>query len=243
MGILERVNDTIASHGKSASFFDPSTLGDPVADASEWTPIQATNAQVICLYRAKMISETKFEFVPPASKPTLSIGFIVFGLLLIGAGLFVGASGGDRSAMYGMGICGIITAVLGFLGTRMKDQPLVFDSDTGCQLAGSDCNMEDIYAIQIVPKKAYQDIANMKKWFYNFELNLVLTNSKRVYLLAHWDIATIREDAQLLAEFLAVPLWDTSPEIEIGEVQLYELVKQMRRKYPSEVANKEASGD
>ncbi len=61
-----------------------------------------------------------------------------------------------------------------------------------------------IHALQIIKEKVNRDNNN----FYSYELNLVCKNLSRVNITDHSRINTLREEAQMLSEFLDVPLWD-----------------------------------
>ncbi len=230
MGVLDRAKKTIEWHGKSASSFDPSSLNDTIADSTQWTPLRSENSNVVCLYRAQRISNTRIEFVPPKTKPYFSMTFIGIGTLLIIGGAVFGIAGIGSSALYGMSGTGLACCVIGTLGMMFKDAPLVLDASSGCELVTGTCKTEQIHAVQIVPKKAYRDMVNSSEMFYNFEINLVMKDAKRLYVLAHWNIDTIREDAVMLSESLGIPLWDTSYDLDITEKELLDSIKQMNRK-------------
>ena len=44
--------------------------------------------------------------------------------------------------------------------------------------------------------------------FYSYEINLVLKNGRRVNVADHGDLDSLRADADMLANFLEVPVWD-----------------------------------
>ena len=49
-----------------------------------------------------------------------------------------------------------------------------------------------------------------KSAYYSYEMNLVLNDGKRLNVVDHGNQAKLREDAQTLATFLNVPVWDAT---------------------------------
>jgi hypothetical protein len=47
-----------------------------------------------------------------------------------------------------------------------------------------------------------------KKRYFCYELNLVMNNAERVNIVSHGNKKRMKADAQTLAEFLDIPLWD-----------------------------------
>ncbi len=65
-------------------------------------------------------------------------------------------------------------------------------------------SFKDIYAIQLLSKsiKGKNHIG-----YVTYELNLVLTNGNRVYIMDNNNRSIIESDAVLLGKFLAIPIW------------------------------------
>ena len=47
-----------------------------------------------------------------------------------------------------------------------------------------------------------------KSSYYSYELNLIFSDANRVNIVDHGALRKLREDAALLAEYLAIPVWD-----------------------------------
>ena len=47
-----------------------------------------------------------------------------------------------------------------------------------------------------------------KSSYYSYELNLICSDGNRINIVDHGALRKLREDAVLLAEYLAIPLWD-----------------------------------
>lgn len=70
--------------------------------------------------------------------------------------------------------------------------------------------LSSIYAIQIIPER----VSNKNYAFRSYEINLVLDNKKRVNLVDYSDIIAIEESSKKLSEYLGVPVWDISKDME-----------------------------
>ena len=47
-----------------------------------------------------------------------------------------------------------------------------------------------------------------KNSYYSYELNLVCINGERINIVDHGALHAIREDASILADYLAISVWD-----------------------------------
>lgn len=62
--------------------------------------------------------------------------------------------------------------------------------------------LDDIYSLQILSRLYLRG-------GYGYQLNLVLKDSSRIYVVGHRDIKQIRRDAKLLSSFIDVPIWES----------------------------------
>jgi hypothetical protein len=62
----------------------------------------------------------------------------------------------------------------------------------------------DVYALQIIKER----VRSKSSSYFSYELNLILKDKERVNLLDHGKYNLVREDADMLASVLGVPLWD-----------------------------------
>ncbi|WP_299873953.1 hypothetical protein [uncultured Cocleimonas sp.] len=65
--------------------------------------------------------------------------------------------------------------------------------------------LSTIAAIQILPK-----IISDESKYTSWEFNLVCKNGKRINIMDHANKKSIEEDAQMLGEFLDVPVWENT---------------------------------
>ena len=47
-----------------------------------------------------------------------------------------------------------------------------------------------------------------KNSYYSYELNLICSDGSRINIVDHCALRKLRDDAALLAEYLAIPIWD-----------------------------------
>jgi hypothetical protein len=96
--------------------------------------------------------------------------------------------------------------------------PIVFDKSSGMFSKGRNnggkapdienpkniMDLESIHALQLLWKPVYTG----KKQYYSYDLNLVLKNGKRIFILSHADKNAMKEEVSALSGFLGKPLWD-----------------------------------
>ncbi len=200
--------------------FDPSRFGDPVAEQTNWTPAKRGGAN----FRTRkliMVTPNRIEF-----RASLAAKIFFASFLLGGMGFAVGVSISHFSTgtfpfnpdklvplLAGMGFA-IVGGFLLYFGTA----PIVFDKSRGVFCKGRkardgvfDSNalkhfagLEDIHALQLISEYC----RGSKRSYYSYELNLVLSNGRRINVMDHGDCEKLREDAQTLSQFLGKPVWD-----------------------------------
>lgn len=98
--------------------------------------------------------------------------------------------------------------------------PIVFDKSVGYFWKGrkspqdvSDTSsikkiarLEEIHALQLISEY----ISGSKSSYYSYELNLVLKDGRRIAVIDHGNLKSLREDAKRLSEFLGKPVWDAT---------------------------------
>ena len=84
---------------------------------------------------------------------------------------------------------------------------------------GIEGSIQGIHAIQLLPERMVDSTAQTS-FFISYELNLVNHRGGRLNIIDHRFLNWIRRDAQHLAEFLDVPLWDATPDSEANMTEL-----------------------
>ncbi|OIO76123.1 hypothetical protein AUJ87_03520 [Candidatus Gracilibacteria bacterium CG1_02_38_174] len=70
--------------------------------------------------------------------------------------------------------------------------------------------LSSIYAIQIIAER----VSGKNSSFHSYEINLVLDGKKRVNVVDHGNLIAIEENSKKLSEYLGVPVWDISKDME-----------------------------
>ena len=69
-------------------------------------------------------------------------------------------------------------------------------------------------SVELTRVKALQIISELcrgdKSSYHSYELNLILDNASRINVVDHGSLSKLREDANRLAQFLGVPIWDAA---------------------------------
>ena len=222
MGMLDKINAKLvelkakalkAMKGKPG--FDPASLNDEVAMKTQWTP-EKSGGTNICTHGLQIVSSGRVEFKTRTTALLFPAIFMVAGLGA-GIGMTIGGLQKDITMLY-FGIpFGTIFFLVGFFILRSFMMPRVFDIDTGYYWKGrqspnmnssknEQCLLEDIHAIQLLREYCRGD----KSSYYSYELNLVLNDGSRLNVVDHGKLSLIQEDAQKLAQFLNVPVWDAT---------------------------------
>jgi hypothetical protein len=214
----------IKSLVRSQEAFDPSAIDDPIAQKVDWIPAKGGGTN-IRTHRLVEVNPNRLAFRP-------TVGVLIFGGIFLLAGLGAGIGIGtaffrgklDAPVALGIVFMVIFPAVFGGAGfwiLRSACKPRFFDareewywcSRKPIEFAShNDEEYEhgvpfaDIHALQIISEYCRSD----KSSYYSYELNIVLKEGDRVNVIDHGNIKKLRLDAETLAEFLDVPLWDAS---------------------------------
>ena len=73
------------------------------------------------------------------------------------------------------------------------------------QLSFTKISLVDILAIQVLGETLTEENSKAKR--NSFELNLVLKDLKRIHVIDHNNLQGMLDDAQLLSNYLKVPIW------------------------------------
>ena len=210
--------------------FDPTVLNDPLALQIVWTPVRKGGAN-FQTHRLVSVHPCRMEFRSTA-------GFLLFGgsFMFIGvcAILFFGGSSiipilaGLVFVLMGGWLIhiGFIPIVIDkeekaiwkgrksprevFNVSELKDYTEIKNIHA-LQLISELCNSGEtttIYCGGTTRGSDNSGIGNRKPPFISYELNLVLKDGTRINLVDHGNQEELIADAQTLAEFLGVPLWN-----------------------------------
>jgi hypothetical protein len=199
--------------------FSPAQFNDPIAMQTGWMRASMGGGN-FRTFKYVQVNPYRVEF-----KTTLGAVLFALTFALLGTGVIIlVASFADLSSP---GLETIVPVLLGFIfaclgGYMLYRQmlPIVFDKREGLfwrkrkpttAISFNDSTdncvrLDFIHALQIIA-----EFVNGKNGgYFSFELNLVLKNGKRINLIDHSKKEMIDRDAQRLADFLKIPLWDAT---------------------------------
>ena len=189
--------------------FNPEALGDEIAAKTDWKPLQAVRSRGLSCRMMKQISLNRIEYKSHFFLKIFPVIFIVAGIVTI---ILPMVLDGFEGSFFG----GLIFTGIGYFLYRYLNRPIVFDLDTGKYWKGSSgfgndtedcCTMQDLYAIQLLSEW----ITASGGYYTNVQVNIILKDGSRLNVVAQdRDIGKMAVDAEKLANFLNVPLWNAA---------------------------------
>ncbi|MCB4428603.1 hypothetical protein FZX09_07325 [Synechococcus sp. MU1643] len=198
MGVLKNL---FAIFQDQREVLDLSSFGDELALKASWDPLVSGGTN-FCTHELQ-----KSNSLP--SKGLLCFKTTFASILFSGIFIIVGLVAFINSISLGEPQAILIS--LGFIGggfwlwRMMKRKESVFDySSQSLTMGGKTYNLNQICAIQLI--REY--VRGNKSSYYSYELNLVCSNGERINIVDHGSLRVIRNDADQLADYLSVPVWD-----------------------------------
>ena len=148
---------------------------------------------------------------------------IGIGASVAGVAMVVNGSDDGLTAIF-MCILGPLFVCCSSTAFYVANKPIVFDKGTGYFWKGRRgprlhavdhdskefVRLDDIHAIQMVSEVCTTNSGKGSSKFYSYENNVVLKYASRINIIDHGNLKHIREDAQALATFIGVPVWDAT---------------------------------
>ena len=201
---------------------DASGFDDSLAMTIDWTPAKVGGTNITTHGLVK-VDSNRYEIQAFKKALLFPQMFMAIGVITA-VGLGVAGLNGEKILLYAGVPFGMIFVIVGYLLYRSWKTPRVFDRNSGYYWRGAaaanpneitamaeHCLLKDIYAIQLVAEYCTSsggDTGTVS--FYSFELNLVLSDKTRINVVDHDKREMIQSNAEELAEFLKVPLWDAT---------------------------------
>ena len=206
--------------GREKVVVDSSRFSDPVADSTEWGPAKKGGSN-FRTHKLVFIGTQILKFKASVFVKIFTLIFFFIGLgVLVGFSVFLTSNPNQEyeAVMIVPFIIGAVFLIVGFFMYRYMTSPIVFDKSLGHFWKGRKgprevfnidsikihAELDQIHAIQVLSEYCHTD----KSHYYSYELNLILKDSSRINVIDHGNLKTLREDANTLAEFLEVPIWD-----------------------------------
>jgi len=214
----QKTNSESSRHGASVK---TSFKEDPLAKLTSWEPLVSGGSN-FATHTLKRTSRSKLEFTPSVGSYLLTLTFALVSAItlfklnesyllswqwppnfdetmqLLLPALFVGAT---LYMIYKLSEGIVFDRKRGVYWKGQKEPSRVSLSNKG----GKHTRISEIHAIQLLA-----ELCNGGKNadFYSFELNLVLKNGQRLSVIDHGNEQKIRNDCNMLAKFLSVPIWE-----------------------------------
>ena len=197
MGILKNLFSVFQDQRE---ILDLTAFGDELALKTSWEPLVG-GGTTFCTHRLRpkpVGSSDLIEFEVTMASILFTVAFLVAALVSLISAITSGSNGSILVAIAMMGF-GVWHAY------GLWEQKTVFDR-TSCSFThkGRTVDLESIRAIQLV--REY--VSGNKNSYYSYELNLVCSSGDRINIVDHGSLRAIREDAEVLANYLSLPVWD-----------------------------------
>ena len=187
---------------RQGELLDLSIFGDELAFKTSWDPV-VRGGNGMCTH--------ELQKTPPHLSGDLLSFKVSFSTILISAILSLGGLGwllfyaipseNELAIFLSLTFVGV-----GFLlWWFTKKAESVFDrSSRRLAIGGKSYNLDQVCAIQLISEL----VNSHKSFFISYELNLVCANAERINIVDHGLLRTIRKDAEVLADYLSIPVWD-----------------------------------
>ncbi len=213
--MLKKIINKVRSLFKKTKEVDPSSFNDPVAKITDWSPAKGGGSN-FRTHRIVTVSPDRVEF-------KISVGgfLFCFAFIAIGVGAPVGillSAETSNARIFGISF-GAIFATVGLVMLYCFASPRVFDKSKGYYWKGRKSpdnydlssikeytELSRIHALQIISEHCSGNDSS----YYSYELNLVLKDGARINVIDHGSRKKLCQDAEVLADFLNVPIWDAT---------------------------------
>lgn len=216
--MFERVTQAIDSMTGETHQVDPSRFNDPVALKTQWSMISKGGAG-FGSHKLNSVNENVLAFKLTWGVYLLSIAFL---LIWIGGSIGFWMNGTRDIAPY------LILGVFGGAGVFIffsAAKPIVFDKEKGVFVKGKlskgegdetgsskVVKLEDIHALQVLARmmREYDSKTRTYRTYMTYEMILVMHDATRKSVLCHGNRGQMLDDAETIANFLGVSVWDAT---------------------------------
>ncbi len=223
---IMEIGDAVKDAVKAGSTpVDLSRFNSSVAERTEWTPLKpgGTSFRTHTFYKEPGIGKfkaTKGVFL--FSGLFMATGLIFPVLLFAFPGM---ESDVNVQIPFFVNLIPLVFFIAGFFILRASTKPIIFSRNNGYFWKGrlkegespeqsplkTYCRLKEIEALQIVSERVRSSSSSSSggsSSFKSYEINLVLHNGERINVIDHGNRKKLLEDAEKLASFLGVQVWD-----------------------------------
>jgi hypothetical protein len=208
-----------AHHAPTAAAVAFDASGAAMTRNLEWTPLKGGGAN---FRTGKLVqrSTTRFEVQATPQVILFCWAFIAMGLVIGGAITFGELQNGSPGSALFPAFFGMVFSAIGAGMLYFFTRPAVFDRQLGWYWKGDTklrahhdvrrlkeaTELANIQGLQVLAE--YCSGSRKTAPYYSYELNLVLKDGRRINVMDHGSRDTLMADADALAKFLGVPVWD-----------------------------------
>ncbi|MFZ5443577.1 MAG: hypothetical protein ACOZQL_26460 [Myxococcota bacterium] len=171
---------------------DPSTLGDPLTQKTQWTPLVGggSGGRTWTLHN----HPRGLEYRRSANMAVVGGCFLAAGLMTLPLAL---------ATWWMLGLSLPFLLVSAFF---LQPKTMLFDrTQNRATLRGRVIPFADILAVQLLGEDVHGDSV-----FRSYEVNLVLNDGSRVNVVDHGDLVAVRDDVVRLQELIGCRAWDVT---------------------------------
>lgn len=205
MEFLKNIADKFAALNKTR---DPAEFNDEIASRTQWDAFRKPTGN---FNTHKLVDKPGYGL---AYKPAGGFYFLT-GMFIFLGGLamvtVIGQAVQQSKPMNGdvlfPAAIGLMFFIIGICLFRFMTRPVMFDSaNRSMDLREERTYFSDIHAIQLIVQRGSKH--------RNYQVNLVMRNADRVYVMNYADSTTARTDAARIADIIGIArekIWDTLP--------------------------------
>ena len=191
---------------RQGEVLDLSIFGDELAFKTSWDPL-VRQGNSMCTH--------KLQKTPPHLSGDLLSFKVSFSTILFSAILSLGGLGwllfdaipSENELAIFLSLTFVGAGFLVWWFTKKAES--VFDrSSRSLAIGGKSYNLDQVCAIQLIREYVRNTQSGHFSHYYSYELNLVCADGKRINIVDHNSLRTIRKDAEVLADYLSIPVWD-----------------------------------
>jgi hypothetical protein len=200
---------------------NPEKFNDPVALQTEWKGVKVKSGGASTAL--VQMDENRLVYKPSIAGYVMGVIFIIAGIFISWLYFFMS---GDKP--WFLLLTGVIFALSGVFIFIQASTPIVFDKSTRMFYKGRKqpkipdttdskhtVSFNDIHAIQLLTRlessSSVDNSGNQSRrtrYYRVYEMNLVKHDGKRKYVNTFGKDDLARHDANIIADFIGVPVWD-----------------------------------
>lgn len=220
--MLKEFIQSLKRKNRHPGVIDLSKFEDPIAKTTSWSPV-ISGGKNFCSHKLVEIAPHRMELRATLGAKLFCMFFVFGGIVAIGLGCYDIAAGKETSLNFSAifpFLIGFVFAGIGVGLLYFSTKPIVFDKHSGHFWKGRKdpdlvlkdaikiwAPLEQIHALQIIAEYCFGSESSS---YYSYELNIVLKDGERINVVDHSKLNKIREDANVLSNFLGKPVWNAT---------------------------------